>query len=208
MSFDKEFKKSTGTIKSGSQGMIGSDYSFYCAIADIFRKDRINNDETGEQEDTMVFPTTDEMFNWMKNLFTKDLAYKALPAKALENMKKKGINPKKQPGQILNIIVTASETTNLILIHFPGNKVLELSDSFDLMKIIKSALNDSDYDIEESGEDYIITLKYDPKTEKSPFKERDTILRNFFTQLKTTEIYSDEPDSDKEEDKEEDKDEN
>jgi len=201
MSFEKELKKATGTIKSGSQRMISSDYLFHCAIADIFRKDRIHNPETNEQEDTMVFPTNEELTIWMWNLFEKDLATKALPAKALENMKKRGISPKKPPGEILNIIVAASNTTNLILVHHPGKDALGID--LDVGQLIEEVMDGTSFEMNHTATDYVVVVEYDEGSDQSPYKERDVILRNFFTALKKTSIYPVESDSEEESDEEE-----
>ena len=200
MSFAKEFKKGSGTIKSGALSMISNGSPFYCNSINISTRKREHNPDTGEEEDRMVFPSNEDLSGWLTNLFLKDLAYKPLPQKALDSMKAKGITPKKQPSQVLNILVTASDTANLVLVHCP--KEHDFGESFVLRIFVEKALEGLNFTSDEKEIDtanqVFVTLDY-TGTEKSSFKELDQLTRRFFTQLKADGIYEDEPESDEEE---------
>ena len=97
-------------------------------------------------------------------MFAVELKYTTLSEKALEGLKKKGLTPKKQPIEILNIIICNSSTDVIILQHDPDNI---FSDEGSKLKVIP-AIN--------------------------PFTEKDIIMQTYFDNLKQKGIYKVEED--------------
>ncbi len=157
--FDSEFKNAVEHIKKQSTTMIGNGYQFSILSVDISKSATIQNDEN-ETENVTVYPSTSDLSSWLTDLFNKELKYKQLPEKALAALKEKGLPVKKQPVEILNIIICSSSTDVIILEHDP-NEIYS-----------------------ESGSQVRI------KPSKEPFKEKDQIMSGYFDTLTRMGIYT------------------
>jgi len=108
---------------------------------------------------------------------TKDLAFKQLPQKALEEMAKKGLSPKKQPIEILLFIIVPCSDSVIVAINNIDNMI----------------------DINKFGEfiecDNINNNIVIRKTD-SQLKLADTINRHVFNYLKNVGIYVDNTEDD------------
>jgi len=205
MSFQNEFKTHAGSVKTRSQQNIGSGFSFYCASISISRKVSVKNTETDEMEDQMLFPSETDLKAWLVKLYSPagELAYKPLNEQALKNMQLKGLTPKKQPSQIMNILITSSDVSNIVLVHFPNDLKTTDNTSVDIELFLKNIKNSSDYSMEKfkSAEavDYLLTFTYE-NTEKTSFKESMTLERLFFEQLRACGLMKDEDEDEDEDD--------
>ena len=90
----KQYKKAHQEVKASAQQMITNNNNFCCTTADIFYQIDVKNEEDGTNEKLTVYPTSDEINKWMEELFEVELKYKEPNARAVEEMKKKGIQPK------------------------------------------------------------------------------------------------------------------
>ena len=162
--FIAEFKKQVVVINNKITKMIGNGYCFSCFTLDIAKSYTEKNQETEELESVTVFPSTTDISLWLTGLFAVELKYTPLSEKALEGLKKKGLTPKKQPIEILNIIICNSSTDVIILQHDPHNI---FSDEGSKLKVIP-AIN--------------------------PFTEKDIIMQTYFDNLKQKGIYKVEED--------------
>ena len=133
------------------------------------------------------------MDNWLNNLFNEELKTKPLNPMALEQMAKKGIQPKKQPREIFLIIIVPSHKRVHIGVSVPDGMNINI-DEF----IKNSFQNDINYS---SGMGFEVKYNINKIDEKlvyidyeidSEVKEIDNALAMFFKQLKKDGIYVDE----------------
>jgi len=134
--------------------------------------------------DGLVFQDLDTTKDWLDSVLNKTLIYKPLNAKALENMAKKGLTPKKQPGELLVFVIVDSEKHIHLAINFPES----YQSRFDLDSF-KSDVFPKNY--EQEGN--VFTYEID-----SPLKERDNLSRKIFAFLKKTDLYQEEEEDDDE----------
>jgi hypothetical protein len=197
MSFTSEFKSAAGSVKSQSQKNIGGGYSFFCTTVSISRKENIINPETEEREDRMIFPLDADLRTWLTELHSPsgDLAFKELSPQALKNMELKGIKPKKQPCQIMNILVTMTDESNIVLVHFPT----DMKNTLNIETFLKDTLDGLTYDLQKfeisNATDYLLTFKYE-NTEKTSFKESAILERLFFQQLRKVGLMKEDDEED------------
>lgn len=164
--FTEEFKKQIVSINNKITKMIGNGFNFSCFTVDIEKSYTEKNPETEEMESVTAYPSTTDISQWLTTLFTLELNYKPMSEKALEGLKKKGLTPKKQAVEILNIIICNSSTDVIVLQHDPYNI---FSEEGSKVKVIP-ALN--------------------------PFTERDIIMQGYFDELKRRGIYKVEEEED------------
>lgn len=174
--FTKIFSKSAGDVRSMANTMISNGNNFCCVVLDVGVKNTIIN-EDGEKEDITVYPTQECAINNIKTMLTKELAFKQLPQKALEEMAKKGLSPKKQPIEILLFIIVPCDVSVVVAV----NNINNMIDMSDFCNHIDG----------ESGDDNMV-VKYTD----SSLKESDNINRNIFNYLKQVGIYNDTTDED------------
>jgi len=186
--FVKEKKKCESEIKEQINKIIKNEGKFCCMSKDIsiIIPDK---SEEAEPNDTLTkYLPTEEGNKWIRTLFLETLKSKELNAKALEQMKAKGIIPKPQPLDILLIIIIPAEKNIKIGISIPSTMDL------DLLNFCKnSLLNDKNisYTIEIYS-DKLMFIEYPTDFE---LKEIDNTVMLFFKQLKIEGIYiDDEPD--------------
>lgn len=145
-------------------------------------------DLTTRNGDNITPPNFNDTQKWLSDVITKTLAYKPLPAKALENMKLKGIVPKKQPGEILVIVLIDSETHVHIGYNIPDN----MKDKFIIDDYLKFLFNNKEkYSVDKNTSNIVYNAD-------SPLKDRDTLMTKTFNYLKDAKIYIEEDDSDDE----------
>jgi hypothetical protein len=161
--------------------MIGNDYRFWLGKAEINKTEQVHNEDTNEMESVTVYPSNQEIIDWMKELFSKELAFKPLPAKAIENLLAKGLAPKPQASEVLSIIITISRTHIIILVHNP--RELDLSEI--------PLKHDQITNLDSSDTIYLIESS-------EVFKDQDKVMQNLFDYLKSKNIYV--PDTDDEDD--------
>lgn len=163
--------------------MIKNDQAFCCQTLDL-------NIPT---EDGITMPDVPQTKSFMEDLFGKTLKFKAPNPKALENMKAKGITPKKQAAELLLAMIVASNEK----VHIGFSVPMEFhSPDFDLVVFVKSAFSTTEnLEIEVQNEG---TLVFVDLTAEFPLKERDNVSRMIFEELKKKKIYQPEPDSDDE----------
>ena len=128
--------------------------------------------EDGEKEDITVYPTQECAINNLNTMLTKELAFKQLPQKALDEMAKKGLSPKKQPIEILLFIIVPCDVSVVVAV----NNINNMIDMSDLCNHIDGEICDDN-----------MAVKYTD----SSLKESDNINRNIFNYLKQIGIYSD-----------------
>ncbi len=173
MSFDKVFKKNVNDIRSMANTMISNGNQFCVLVIDP---------STTSGEESITYPSYDQINDFLKSLMTKELVYKKLPDKAIEEMKKKGQEPKKQPNEILMCVIAPSETHVHMLVHNPFEHVI----STDLINLVFQSDTETNKPISESINNYDIVLNVNHET---PFKYCDDVLRNVYSALKKLEIY-------------------
>ena len=174
--FAKVFTKSAGDVRSLANTMISNGNNFCSIILDVGMKDTITNEE-GEREDITVYPSQDEAICSVNMMLSKDLAIKPLPQKALDEMAKKGLTPKKQPIEILLFIIVPCNDSVVV-------RVNNINDMIDMNKFAEF--------IEcEKINDNIVAQKTD-----SSLKVADSISRHIFNYLKNVGIYVDNTEDD------------
>ncbi len=183
----KQYKKAQQEVKANIQQMITNNNNFCCTTADIFYQIDIKNEEDGTSEKLTVYPTSDEITKWMEELFEVELKYKEPNARAVEEMKKKGIQPKKQCREIMLLVVIPSKTTVNIGVSLPENNNMGV----DIKTFINSALSEFDVSIEIKND-----VAYCSCLHASPMKGRDELMLLLFNQLKKDKIYIEENEED------------
>lgn len=174
--FNKIFKSTTQQFKELINIMIKNE-NIFC----IFNTD-INYNENL----TIYTPSNEELYNYLTTIYTSNFKYKELPFAALENMKKKGIQPKKQASELILIFITGSNTHVHYSLSIPKNLNININEfmynlSFDI-------INDNDKSI----------VIYGSKECDTPFKEKDNVQQYFIKKLSENGFYN-EDDSDDDE---------
>lgn len=175
MSFNIIFSKSLKTIpkdfKATANQMISNSCDFSCQCVTI----------SFTREDEIIYPSSDNVSEWMKNFMEVELKPKPLNAKALEEMAKKGIKPRKQITDIILVCITPSNTHIHIGVSIPSNMNIDVKDFID------DAISNYNYNFSKND-----NFGYANITHSESFKERDNVLRCFFNELKKRKIYVDE----------------
>ena len=179
IAIEKVFKKTSNEIKSLANMMISNGNMFCCTVVDT----------TITESETIVYPTDSMIINFINTMFGKEFTPKPLPQKALEEMKKKGIEQKKQIGEILLFVIIPTEYNIIVGINVPygikfnmDDYILNTMGNCDNVNIISNS-NSSN-----SNSYHIITIE---GFDNTPFKEADVIMRNTFSELKRMGLYKD-----------------
>ena len=187
--YSKELKGAVNNITETIKQVISNGYNFCNTSVNIVKKvshtymkesDEENNVYVRTTEDSTVYPEADDIQKWLIETIKKITEIKPLNPQAIENMKKKCLEPKKQAGEILLFLIVCSRTNIHIAIYSPTD--------MNITDFINSTLG-----VQES---LLIEGKYgfvnfiDP----SPIKKRDDVLQLFFTKLKEMGIYTVEED--------------
>jgi hypothetical protein len=197
IAFDKQFKKASQTIKSRIQTMITEGSVFCCMNTNIYIEINDTSPDAESGDKLTLYSEKEKLSKWFHNLFLEELKNKVLNPMALEQMKLKGIEPKKQPRDIILIIVVPSDKRVHIGISIPD---IEEYNNFNLKEFISNALKPIDaYNMyfEDSdklnNKNKLAFIEY--KTD-SEVKEIDNTITMFFNQLKKDSIYKDEESED------------
>ncbi len=183
MSFDTRFGKVCKTaiqeFKITAQTMISNGNSFSCQCMNIFVPG----------EDTTVYPEPADLAKWTKTFLITEMKSKPLNPKALEEMAKKGLQPKKQPDDIILVAITPSINQIHIGVSVPDS----MKEQLDSAEFLNSALSKyTGFNCEKVDDRYAFA-----NIEHSEaLKERDTVLRYFFDELKKRKIYIEEDEDD------------
>lgn len=168
------FKKATTAVKTNVQISIKNEMNFCVSTPDL----------TCRIEDKFEIPQSDQITKWLDNLCQKTLTYKPLPQKALDNMKAKGISPKKQAGEVLNVVICSGKDSIVLCVKCPNN----MKDEFQFDNF-KKFLSDKEYNIEDVNVDDTVTYNlYNIKCD-FPLKYRDNLNNDIVKYLEERKIY-------------------
>jgi hypothetical protein len=132
-------------------------------------------------EDTIKYPSSNDITGWMGNMFKKELKPKVYSEKAIDAMSKRGIKPQVQK-DILTILIAGSEEH----VHVGLSKPL-LGGEFN-----SGIMGDiQDYDVTFLDDYTYIKYEHD-----SPLKETDNVKNRIFKELTVLGIYTDDEQDD------------
>ena len=181
MSFENTFSKSikgiTQEFKATAQQMISNGCNFSCQCLNI---SATNGEET-------VYPESGDVSVWMKNFIQTETKTKPLNPKALEEMAKKGVKPKKSISEIILVAIIPSVDTIHIGILIPESFHTITS----IQDFVSKALSEYQYKSE-----FIDNYAFVDIVHPDSLKERDTVLRFFFAELKRLKIYVEDDEDD------------
>ena len=190
MSFESVFGKSAKIavqdFKAMAQQMIANNCNFSLQCLNIY----------APSEDSTIYPSHEELSEWIKKFMMNELKSKPLNQKALEEMAKKGIQQKKQPLEILLVSIIPSSTHIHIGVSLPVIKPENMSELI-LFDFVSSVLNkyDSNSNLNLNHIkfiEFIDNFAFVNIPHHEPLKERDVVLRYFFKELKSRKIYIEE----------------
>ena len=196
IAFDKQYKKASQIIKSRIQTMITDKLPFCCMSTNIYIEINDNSPEAESGDKLTIYSENVKLTNWFHNLFLEELKNKVLNPMALEQMKLKCIEPKKQPRDIILIIVVPSHKKVHIGISIPDT---EQYNNFNIKEFIKNSLesvNSYNSYFDDSDDSTINKLAFIEYSTDSEVKEIDNTINMFFKQLKKDNIYKDEDSDD------------
>jgi hypothetical protein len=175
--FSKSIKSSTQEFKATAQQMISNGCNFSCQCLNI-------SATSGEES---VYPESTDVSVWIKNFIQNETKTKPLNPKALEEMAKKGVKPKKQISEIILVAIVPSVDTVHVGILMP--------ESFHTITSVKDfvlhALSEYEYKAE-----YVDNYVFIDIVHPDSLKERDVVLRFFFAELKRLKIYVEDDEDD------------
>jgi hypothetical protein len=182
MSFEQTFSKSSkaaiADFKATAQVMISNGSTFSVQCLDI----------SALADDSTIYPNHNDLSSWTQNLIINEVKSKQLPQKALEEMARKGLSPKKQISELILASITPSMTHIHVGVSIPSH----MADMLDAKDFVISALEVYLHD-----DIKIIDNKaFVDIVHSEPLKERDNVLRCFFAELKKRKIYVEEEDDD------------
>ena len=180
MSFEQIFSKSIKTtiadFKTTAQVMISNGSTFSVQCLDI----------SAVADDSTIYPECTDLSGWTQNLLTNETKSKPLPQKALEEMARKGLSLKKQISEIILVAITPSKTHIHVGVWVPENMTCTL----DPKDFVSSALESySNTDMLVIDNKVFVDIAHGES-----LKERDNVLRCFFSELKKRKIYVEEED--------------
>ena len=182
MSFEQTFSKSSkGAIadfKATAQVMISNGSTFSVQCLDI----------SAVADDSTIYPNHIDLSSWTQNLLINETKSKQLPQKALEEMARKGLSPKKQINELILVAITPSMSHIHVGVSIPSH----MSDMLNGKEFVSSALEVYLHDdIKVMDDKAFVDIVH-----SEPLKERDNVLRCFFAELKKRKIYIEEEDDD------------
>ncbi len=183
MSFDTQFGKVCKTaiqeFKITAQTMISNGNTFSCQCMNIY----VPGDET------TIYPESTDLTQWTKTFLITEMKSKQLNPKALEEMAKKGLQPKKQPDDIILVAITPSVSQIHIGVSIPES----MKEQVNPIEFLNNALAKYTGFNSEQVEERYAFANID---HSEALKERDTVLRYFFDELKKRKIYIEEDNDD------------
>lgn len=184
LAFDKRFKTASAEIKSRIQKAITDGAMFCCMNMNLCIEVPDTSPEAESGDKITLYANKYYVDNWLRNLLSEELKTKELNPKALEQMRLKGIQPKKQPHDILLIIIVPSVKT----IHIGISEPVGFSDkfNFNIFKFVQEALSPIKKTYYINSFDTFTFVEYPTDSE---VKEIDNALTLCFNQLKRDGIY-------------------
>jgi hypothetical protein len=177
--FAKTIKTTTLEYKSFAQLMISNGCDFSCQCLNISAP---SGDET-------IYPEASDLDKWLFDFFINDIKPKPINPRALEEMTKKGIKPKKQITELYLTTVVASNTHLHVAFYVPENLMSVVSPS----DFITSALPQYKFDVI-THNNYAFCSFPHPET----LKEKEVVLQCLFNEFKKRKIYVVNDDDDEE----------
>lgn len=172
----------TTQATGGVSQMIKNGQTFSCQTFDL---------SFTEGEDFKM-PSVNDAKQFLTDLFEVSFKSKPLNEKALAAMKAKGLSPKKQPKDLVLVMITASSEAVHLMIWLPD----EFRDKHDLLKMTEMTCQGFDgLEMKMVDAGQMMSVDYPCET---PFKTMDDFQRQAFTMLKTFGIYQDEEEDDEE----------
>ncbi len=175
--FGKAAKSTILEFKATAQQMISNQCDFSCQCLNI----------TATNGEDTLYPESSDLSEWVKNLLQNELKSKPLNPKALEEMAKKGVKPKKQPNEIILVAIIPSLTHIHVGVSVPENSPVAADD------FISSALQKYFSSYESDGKYAFMNIQHG-----EALKERDAVLQCFFNELKKRKIYIEDTEEDDE----------
>ena len=184
LAFEKRFKTASVEIKSRIQKAITDGALFCCMNMNICIEVNDTSPEAESGDKLTLYANKDYVDNWIRNLLLEELKTKELNPKALEQMRLKGIQPKKQPHDILLIIIIPSAKN----IHIGISEPVGFSDkfNFNIFKFVREALTPIKKSYHMNSFETFTFVDYPTDSE---VKEIDNTLTLCFNQLKADGIY-------------------
>lgn len=140
-----------------------------------------------QTNDETIYMNNDEMIDFLQNLFNEKIKYKQLPEKALENMRKKGIKPKKQPIEMLLVFITCTKNDVYYYVSIPDNLYINIDSLMNGLKYKK---------VNSTKNTYTREQLYGSVKCEFPLKYKDTIQQSFFTKFREIGLYQDDDSDD------------
>jgi hypothetical protein len=180
MSFEQTFSKSSKAaivdFKATAQVMISNGSTFSVQCLDI----------SALADDSTIYPDSIDLSCWTQNLLTNETKSKALPQKALDEMARKGLSPKKQISELILVSITPSKTHIHVGVSIPSH----MTDTLVTKEFTISVLEGYQYiDMKVIDNKVFVDIAH-----AESLKERDNVLRCFFAELKKRKIYVEEED--------------
>jgi hypothetical protein len=180
MTFSTDFSKSLKAISQDFKATANQMITNCCTFSIQ------SHTVSATKDDETIFPNAEDLSNWMKNFMEVELKPKPLNQKALEEMAKKGIQPKKQITDIILVCIIPSNTHIHVAVYVPSSSEMPVKD------FVSNSL--SSYNGVEYTENQNYAYAWIPHPDS--LKERDTVMRYFFTELKKRNIYVEEEEDD------------
>ncbi len=181
MSFETQFgkvcKSAIQDFKSTAQTMISNGNTFSCQCINI----------SAPGDDTTIYPDPTDLSKWMKTFITTEMKSKPLNPKALEEMAKKGLQPKKQPDDIILVGIAPSLSQVHIAVGIPES----MKEFVNAEDFLVKALSKYSFNCDTDNRYAFANIEH-----PEALKERDNILRCFFDELKKRNIYVDNEEDD------------
>jgi hypothetical protein len=178
MSFEQNFNKSSkaaiADFKATAQVMISNGSTFSVQCLDI----------SAVADESTIYPNHTDLSSWTQNLLINETKSKQLPQKALEEMARKGLSPKKQISELILVAITPSMTHIHVGVSIPNSMAEMLDVKEFISSVLEVYLHDDIKIIDNKG--FVDILH------SEPLKERDNVLRCFFAELKKRKIYVEE----------------
>jgi hypothetical protein len=175
--FGKAAKSTILEFKAMAQQMISNQCDFSCQCLNI----------TATNGEDTIYPESSDLSKWIQNLLKSELKSKPLNPKALEEMAKKGVKPKKQPNEIILVAIIPSLTHIHVGVSVPDNSPVAADDFISSALQKYMTLYESDLD----GKYAFMNIQHG-----EALKERDAVLQCFFNELKLRKIYIEDEEDD------------
>lgn len=140
-----------------------------------------NNDES-------IFPTMEKIVMYLHKLFNEVLKYRKLPQKALDNMKAKGITPKKQAIEQLLVFITFDANNVYYAISIP-KKLSNITSNEGINKLMET-FNNYAIETDNVNTEFETIQIYGKVVDEFPLKHRDVIKQHFINKMSEFGLYT------------------